>query len=97
MKDINRRKFLALTGTSLIGLTMSGTTLKVLAEEKLDEEDPTAKALKYVHESPDESKRCSNCNYIQGDASAKWRPCPLFSGKVVNNNGWCVAWVQKQG
>lgn len=95
MKDLNRRKFLTLTGTSLIGLTMGSSSLKVLAEEKLDEKDPTAKALQYVHKSPDENKRCSNCNYIQGDTSAEWLPCPLFQNKLVNSDGWCVAWVKK--
>jgi len=97
VKDLNRRKFLTLTGTSLIGLTMGGTSLALRAQEKLDEDDPMAKALQYVHQSPDENKLCSNCNYIQGEASDQWRPCPLFTGKVVNNNGWCAAWVQKQG
>ena len=99
MKNINRRKFLTLTGTSIIGLTFGGTSLRAAAQEpdKLSLDDPSAKALKYVHETPDEGKRCSNCSYIQGDASAEWRPCPLFQNKLVNNNGWCAAWVKKQG
>jgi hypothetical protein len=95
MKNINRRKFLTLTGTSIIGLTFGGTALRVSAQEKLSLDDPSAKALKYVHESPDEGKLCSNCSYIQGEVGAEWRPCPLFPNKLVNNKGWCAAWVKK--
>jgi hypothetical protein len=31
---------------------------------------------------------------IKGDAKAEWRPCNIFPGKLVNNNGWCAAWAK---
>jgi hypothetical protein len=65
----------------------------------LAEDDPTAKALSYVHDANDApaGKRkpgtlCKNCNLIQGQ-EGEWRPCSLFPGKAVNENGWCVGWV----
>lgn len=71
------------------------------AAEKLSEDAPEAKALDYVHDASasKNSKRkddqfCKNCNLIQSD-SGEWRPCAIFRDKVVNENGWCTAWVKK--
>lgn len=96
MKTVNRRDFLKLSGSGLIGLTLGGVALKSHAQEKVSPDDPTAVALKYTHKSEVEGANCSNCMYIQGDAGAEWRPCAIFPGKVVNNNGWCSAWLKKQ-
>jgi hypothetical protein len=82
---------------------------EALAEDlpKLDEADPTAKALLYVHDAAKVDKSspqaaryeagqtCANCSQIQGDASAEWRPCGIFPGKLVNDNGWCSVWAAK--
>ena len=97
MKPVNRRDFLKLSGTSLIGLTLGGVALRANAQDlpKLDVEDATAKALKYVHNSEVEGAKCSNCMYIQGADGAEWRPCALFPGKAVSANGWCTAYVKK--
>lgn len=72
---------------------------------RLSLEDPAAVALGYVHDVADvdssrfpryeEGQRCSNCNLISGDADADWRPCAIFPGKLVANDGWCSAWVPK--
>ncbi|WP_026375399.1 high-potential iron-sulfur protein [Aestuariibacter salexigens] len=94
MSNVNRRDFLKLSGTSLIGMTLGGVTLRASAQEQVKLDDPTAKALQYTHESAIEGQACSNCMHIQGDA-ADWRPCALFPGKLVNNNGWCAAWSKK--
>lgn len=95
MKSVNRRSFLKLTGSSLIGLTVGGIALRANAQEKLAEDDPTAVALKYVHQSKTEGQYCENCMYVQGDAGAEWRPCAIFPGKVVASKGWCSAWLKK--
>ena len=69
--------------------------------------DPTAMALQYVHDAttatradkagvPGAEQLCSNCQFIQAD-SGEWRPCQLFPGKAVNENGWCASWNLKQG
>jgi anaerobic selenocysteine-containing dehydrogenase len=95
MKSVNRRDFLKLSGTSLIGLTLGGTALRANAQEHVSTDDPTAQALKYTHESTVEGAHCSGCMYVQGEDGAAWRPCALFPGKMVNANGWCSAWVKK--
>lgn len=95
MKSVNRRDFLKLTGSSLIGLTLGGVALRANAQEKVSPEDPTAAALKYVHKSPVEGSNCSNCMYVQGEDGKEWRPCALFPGKVVASEGWCSAWLTK--
>lgn len=94
MKPMNRRNFLKASGTTLIGLTFGGTALRASAQEKLDENNPQAKGLKYVHKSEKEGQICGNCNFIQG-AEEEWRPCALFPGKLVANQGWCSAWMKK--
>ena len=95
MNPVNRRKFLKLTGSGLIGLTLGGVALRANAQEKVSEDDPTAKALQYVHESATEGAYCDNCMYIQGEDGQEWRPCAIFPGKVVAAKGWCSAWLKK--
>jgi hypothetical protein len=71
--------------------------------------DPTAQALKYVADAtqadraaaarpgkPPEEQHCANCQFVLADAG-EWRPCSLFPGKAVNENGWCASWTLKAG
>jgi hypothetical protein len=61
--------------------------------------------LKYTHDAssvdaatrpnPAEDQKCSNCALIQGDEGEQWRPCQIFPGKLVNNDGWCSVWAPK--
>lgn len=95
MKSVNRRDFLKLSGTSLIGLTLGGAALRANAQEKLATDDATAVALKYVHQSAVTGAYCDNCMYIQGEDGKEWRPCAIFPGKVVAAKGWCSAWMKK--
>lgn len=95
MNKLDRRDFLKLSGSTLIGVTLGGVALRANAQEKLALDDPTAVALKYVHNSEVEGANCDNCMYIQGEAGAEWRPCGIFPGKVVSANGWCSAWMKK--
>ncbi|MBT0586240.1 high-potential iron-sulfur protein [Alteromonas oceanisediminis] len=97
MSQFNRRDFLKISGTSLIGLTLGGVALRASAQEQLSTDDATAKALQYTHESTVDGANCDNCMYIQGEAGAQWRPCAIFPGKTVNADGWCSAWVKKPG
>ncbi len=72
---------------------------------RLTLEDPAAVALGYVHDAAnvdtgkfpryEAGQACSNCNLISGDDGASWRPCAIFPGKLVANEGWCSAWVPK--
>ena len=74
---------------------------------KLDEANPTAKALLYVHEAADVDKSnpmsarfeagqtCDNCVQIQGADGDEWRGCGIFPGKLVKGSGWCSVWAPK--
>lgn len=74
---------------------------------RLEESDPTARALAYVHDARKvDAKKfpmykpgqlCSNCQLIQGKAGEAWRPCSLFPRKLVAANGWCRSWIRKPG
>ncbi|MET1218567.1 MAG: high-potential iron-sulfur protein [Glaciecola sp.] len=95
MSKLNRRDFLKLSGSALIGMTLGGVALRSYAETpKVDPASPQASALKYVHDSAVEGQNCANCVYIQADAG-EWRPCALFPGQAVSEKGWCAAWAKK--
>ena len=66
----------------------------------LEESDPAAQALKYVHDAASvdagtrggAERNCANCRFF-GDASGGWGSCQLFPGKAVNADGWCAGWA----
>lgn len=72
---------------------------------KIDEKDPQAVALGYVHDTTKANKakfpnhkpdqKCNNCALYQGKATDAWAGCPLFGGKLVAGPGWCSAWAKK--
>lgn len=104
-----RRAFLKRAAIAAVVLPVGARTLFQTARAQdlphLDPSDPTAQALGYTHDAStvDTSKYpqfaqghvCSNCNFIQGEDGAQWRPCQLFPGKAVNADGWCISWVAK--
>lgn len=94
--DKSRRKFLT-TGValSLVPAAMLTTNRAFAQSGQLDPENPQAKALQYVHESPVAGQNCANCQLYTGDASAEWGPCAIFPGQNVASAGWCKAWVAK--
>jgi len=97
MKKINRRQFLGSTAAIVAftpSLLLSGRSL---AAAKVDPNDPQAKALAYVHESPKPDNICANCQLYSGPADAAWGACSIFLGKQVAAGGWCSAWVKKAG
>lgn len=101
--DQRRRKALKIVFSGIATVPLSSLLLqkKAFSEElpHLSEDDATAMALNYVHNAKDapadkrrEGTYCSNCNLIQGQ-QGQWRPCSIFPGKLVNENGWCAGWV----
>lgn len=100
---MTRRRFFATAGAAAAVVT-TGIT-KVQADEqllRLDENDPTAKALNYVHDakSVDAAKRfsdryCNNCALFAGESDDEWAGCSIFPGKAVANQGWCSVWAPK--
>lgn len=101
---MTRRRFFASAGAAAPVVT---TGLQAASAEdqltRLDESDPTAKALNYVHDARtvDAAKRfsdrfCNNCALFAGDSDDEWAACSIFPGKAVANEGWCSVWAQKQ-
>ena len=97
MSHLNRRDFIKASSGLLIGLTAGGLSVRAHAQEKISLDDPTAKALNYVHETPKEDQDCANCLHIGGEEGQEWRPCAIFQNKLVKSQGWCKAWVVKPG
>ena len=101
--DRNRRRALKLAAASVVAIPLASLTTRgtAVAGElpHLSEDDPTAKALNYVHDAANapagkrkEGTYCKNCNLIKA-TEGTWRGCAIFPGKAVNENGWCAGWV----
>lgn len=101
--DHKRRHALKLLSASVLAIPLANLAARgtAVAGElpQLSEDDPTAKALSYVHDAAKapagkrkDGTYCKNCNLIQGKEGT-WRGCSIFPGKVVNENGWCAGWV----
>ena len=71
----------------------------------MDENESLAKAMGYVHDASKvdannvpqykAGSTCANCMQLQGKEGDEWRPCKLFTGKLVNAHGWCKVWQPK--
>jgi len=101
--DQKRRRALKLAAASVVAVPLASLATRgtAIAGElpHLSEDDPTAKALSYVHDAANapagkrkDGTYCKNCNLIQGKEGT-WRGCSIFPGKAVNENGWCAGWV----
>jgi hypothetical protein len=70
---------------------------------KVDVQDSQAVALGYVENASQvDAKKypqyvagsnCDNCLQLQGKPGNNYRPCALFSGKLVAVSGWCTGWA----
>ena len=99
---MNRRNFVA---SAAAAAAVAAVPTRGAAQDmpRLEESDPTAVALKYVHDAttvdaalrPDE-RYCNNCALYNGAADAEWAPCSIFPGKLVAGKGWCSVWAPKQ-
>lgn len=94
--------------TALPGIAMiEWRAVAQTAPTRLDEKDPAAVALGYIHDASKvqaarnptyrSGQTCANCLQIQGKDGEAWRGCNLFPGKQVAAAGWCRVWVQKPG
>jgi len=106
----NRRRAIKTLGAALAAVPVvlldSARPARAADLPQLTEDDPQAVALGYKHDTStiDGSKhpnhaaeqKCSNCQLVQA-TEGEWRPCAIFPGKAVNENGWCTAWVKKAG
>ncbi len=96
-----RRQFIGGSAAGLVAVPLANALFAgtAQAQDMIDESDPVAQALGYVHDATKAAKRsdasqlCKNCQLMTG--TEEWGPCTLFQGKLVNANGWCSAWVVK--
>ncbi len=101
-----RRQFMKLSAVAAAGAVLQPSR-EAMAQDlpQLSEDDPTATAMKYVHDAskvdastrpnPAAEQNCANCALIQGADGDEWRPCPIFPGKLVASAGWCSVWAPK--
>lgn len=105
MKDrhLSRRHFLqtmAIAGPASTLLMIDPARAQDLPVISAD--DPLAQNLQYVADATTSTapnyqpgQNCANCNFIQGEDGAEYRPCQLFPGKAVHSTGWCISYVAK--
>ena len=103
-KRISRREFVTSAGVASVAITagMGAGVARAYDLPKVNEDDPMAKALNYVHDARtvdaamrSSSSFCNNCALYTGDVSDEWGKCSIFPGKVVAGPGWCSAWAAK--
>jgi hypothetical protein len=95
-------KTLALGAVAAMGLPARQSRSADTAA-KVDIHDPAAVKLGYVENASQvDPKRftgfipgstCENCVQLQGKPGNDYRPCSLFSGKLVAVSGWCSGWT----
>lgn len=99
-----RRRFLKLgaaAGAIVLGHLLPIESLRAAEMPKLEESDPTAKALQYLSNAAQSKTRtspdqfCHNCLQYEGAGGAEWGPCKIFPGKLVHADGWCAAYVKR--
>lgn len=106
MEKIARRQFMKLSAVAATGLILRpDDAARAQDMPKLEESDPVAQSLKYVHDAstvdpasranPAPEQNCANCALIQGNDGDEWRPCQIFPGKLVAAEGWCSVWAPK--
>jgi len=106
LSKIARRQFIQLSAVAAAGcLVRPGNEANAQDMPKIEESDPVAQSLKYVHDAssvdpaqranPAADQTCMNCALIQGADGDVWRPCQIFPGKLVNAKGWCSVWAPK--
>ena len=94
MKNNSRRFFM--TAVAVVPLhSIFSVQARASDLPRLEETNPTAVALEYVHQTPIDEQRCTGCQLFTGAADAEWGPCAIFPGVSVSGNGWCKSWVPK--
>ncbi len=104
MNRSSRRGFLVQVAACGSALAAGGGAAQAQAA-RVDEKEPQAVALGYVHDTNRADKKkfpkhaatqsCAGCALYQGKAADAWGGCPLFGVKQVAGAGWCSAWARK--
>ena len=83
LSKIARRKFIQLSAVAAAGcLVRPGEDAKAQGMPRIEESDPIAQSLKYVHDAttvdpatranPAEVQNCANCALVQGNDGDEW-------------------------
>lgn len=98
-----RRELMGALALGAVAAALPARSATGADSQKLDVNDPAAVALGYVENSARvDAKRfprfvpgsnCDNCLQLQGKPGDSFRPCNLFSGKLVAVGGWCSGWT----
>lgn len=104
-----RRRFLKLAGVGVAAAPFCAARLASRAraqEDRVEEDEELAQQVGYTHDAsqvdpeewPDyeEGEVCATCQLYHGESGAEWGPCDIFGGRLVNAEGWCVTWVERQ-
>lgn len=96
MKHLTRRQLLGSTAAIAVSCPSVLLTGRALAAgvPRVDPNDPQAKALAYVRQTPRAANVWANCRLYDGAADADWGDCRIFPGKQVAAAGWSSAWVE---
>lgn len=104
-KKLSRRHFVA--GAAAAAAIVPTIRQRASAQEMpmLQQDDPTAVALKYVANAADadqalrggDDRYCRNCALYAGAADSANAACSIFPGKQVAAGGWCSVWAPRQG
>lgn len=92
-----------LKGLALGAAGIAAARVRGADAARVDVHDPQAVALGYVESASQVDTRkypqyvagsmCENCLQLQGKPGNNYRPCTLFSGKLVAVSGWCSGWT----
>jgi hypothetical protein len=95
-------KTLALGAATLTGLA-THRARGAESTQKVDIHEPAAVKLGYVENASQVDRKkypqfvagsnCENCLQLQGKPGNNYRPCGLFSGRLVSVSGWCSGWT----
>ena len=103
-----RRRFLKLAAAGMAALPFCGGCFarRARAQERVEEDEELAQQLGYKHDAaqvdpnewPDyqEGHICANCQLYHGAEGDEWGPCDIFGGMLVNANGWCLSWIERE-
>jgi hypothetical protein len=101
----SRRNFLKIAAGAAVAATAFAKTADAADAPHVAENDPMAVGLGYKEDASKidaakfanykKGENCGNCRFFQGPAKGGYAPCQLFSGKAVNEKGWCSAYNPK--
>jgi hypothetical protein len=104
-RNVLKNALVVAVGVSSFGRL--GTAARAADAKLLDAQDPAAKAFGFVtdasrvdpgaHPSFQAGQRCALCALYQGKATDPAGGCGIFSGRLVPQGGWCMAWARRTG